>query len=243
MAETAPRIVDVPVATTASTPSGCRAKHRTSWSALAGVTDGRSWCWWTCGASTTSPGAAAAICPALAAGGTPGRDHRDPRAVAPHHRAARLPNREAGTGHPRPRGTAGVPRHHRGGPHAWQAILAGVYARYEREMPRATRPEPGDLVITSGRSCMPCLRAAHPAPLLRLRHQLVPHRSRLRHHGDERARHNIILVRDATTIECHDTVEDLWATRMTIREIETSGWSTTTGRSSHCGADGGPLAP
>jgi nicotinamidase-related amidase len=43
--------------------------------------------------------------------------------------------------------------------------------------------------------------------------------------------YNVILVRDATTgIEFHDTAEDLTATEIQIREIETKyGWSTTTG--------------
>ena len=42
--------------------------------------------------------------------------------------------------------------------------------------------------------------------------------------------YNVILVRDATTgIEFHDTVRDLTATEIQVREIETKyGWSTTT---------------
>jgi nicotinamidase-related amidase len=44
----------------------------------------------------------------------------------------------------------------------------------------------------------------------------------------DRAGYNIILVRDATTgVEFHDTVADLTATQIAIREIETKhGWST-----------------
>ena len=42
--------------------------------------------------------------------------------------------------------------------------------------------------------------------------------------------YNNILVRDATTgVEFHDSVQNLMATQMSIREIETKyGWSATT---------------
>lgn len=42
--------------------------------------------------------------------------------------------------------------------------------------------------------------------------------------------YNNILIRDATTgVEFHDTVNDLTATKISIREIETKyAWSTTT---------------
>ncbi|NLC57916.1 MAG: cysteine hydrolase [Armatimonadetes bacterium] len=140
---------------------------------------------------------------------------------------------------------------YRGGPYAPfgrnpEAILPGVYARYEREMDIAApaRPEPGDLVITSGPELHAVLKERR---ILHLFYCGFATNWCLigRDYGimamNERG-YNIILVRDATTgIECHDTVEDLWATRMTIREIETKyGWSTTTEAFvAACGADGG----
>ncbi len=58
--------------------------------------------------------------------------------------------------------------------------------------------------------------------------------------------YNVILVRDATTgVEFHDTVNDLIATGVTIREIETKyGWSTTTASfRAACGREQTPEHP
>ena len=114
-----------------------------------------------------------------------------------------------------------------------EPILPPTYKRYKTELDIAdpVKPLPGEPVI-------------HTGPQM---HKLLAEREILhliyvgfatnwcvigRDYGilamNDRG-YNIILIRDATTgVEFHDTVDDLTATAMTIREIETKyGWSTT----------------
>lgn len=114
-----------------------------------------------------------------------------------------------------------------------EPILPPTYKRYKKELDiaDAAKPIPGELVIHNGLQM----------------HEKLAERGILhliyagfatnwcvigRDYGILAMNglgYNIILVRDATTgVEFHDTVEDLTATRMTIREVETKyGWSTT----------------
>ncbi|MFH1569588.1 MAG: isochorismatase family protein, partial [Gemmatimonadota bacterium] len=112
--------------------------------------------------------------------------------------------------------------------------LPGVYARYETELKIAApaQPRPGEPIIATGQQL----------------HELLAGRGILhlfyagfatnwcvigRDYGiiamNDRG-YDIVLVRDATTgVEFHDTVDELAATAMTIREVETKyAWSTTT---------------
>ncbi|MCC6443133.1 MAG: cysteine hydrolase family protein [Armatimonadetes bacterium] len=112
-----------------------------------------------------------------------------------------------------------------------EPILKDVYARYEVEMAIAepARPEPGDLIITTGEQLHTVLTGHRILHLLYTGFAanwcLIG-----RDYGiiamNERG-YNIILVRDATTgIEFHDTAASRTATAMTVREIETKyGWS------------------
>jgi len=111
--------------------------------------------------------------------------------------------------------------------------LPAVYEWYEDALDIAepARPQPGDLVISSGPELHAVLEERR---ILHLFYAgfcanwcLVG-----RDYGivqmNERG-YNIILLRDATTgIESHDTVDQVLMTEMTIREIETKwAWSTT----------------
>ena len=112
--------------------------------------------------------------------------------------------------------------------------LREVYARYETELDIAepARPLSGEPVIATGDDLQALLEQR------RILHLLYAGFATnwcvmFRDYGIlamDRAGYNIILVRDATTgVEFHDTVADLTATRIAIREIETKhGWSTTT---------------
>lgn len=112
--------------------------------------------------------------------------------------------------------------------------LPGVYARYETELKIAepVRPVEGEFVIATGeqlhtlsteRQILHLFYAGFATNwcLIGRDYGIIP--------MNERG-YNIIVVRDATTgIEFHDTVDELTATEITIREIETKyGWSTST---------------
>ncbi len=128
---------------------------------------------------------------------------------------------------------------YRGGQHApfgrdAERILPGVYARYQTELDiaAAARPEPGDLVISTGAELHEVLaerRILHLIYAGFATNWCVLGRDYGMVAMNGRG-YNLILVRDATTgIEFHDTVDNLTATEMTIREIETKyAWSTTT---------------
>ncbi len=128
---------------------------------------------------------------------------------------------------------------YRGGKHAIygrdrEPRLDAAPARYETELkilPLA-QPEAGDVVIATGDQLHEELRSRQILHLLYAgfaTNWCVIGRDygMIAMHGRG---YNNILVRDATTgVEFHDSVQNLMATQMSIREIETKyGWSATT---------------
>ena len=121
--------------------------------------------------------------------------------------------------------------------------LPGVYERYETELKIAepARPLPGEAVIATGAQLHELLAQSR---ILHLFYAGFATNWCLvgRDYGiiamNERG-YNIVLVRDATAgIEFHDTVDQLGATEMTVREIETKyAWSTTTAAFVQAGAE------
>ena len=115
-----------------------------------------------------------------------------------------------------------------------EAILPGVYERYETELvisPLA-EPLPGEPIIHTGAQMHALLAERKILHLFYAgfaTNWCMVGRDYAIYAMNDRG-YNVILVRDATTgIEFHDTVDDLTATRMQIREIETkNGWSTDT---------------
>ncbi|MBT6145857.1 MAG: cysteine hydrolase family protein, partial [Gemmatimonadetes bacterium] len=127
---------------------------------------------------------------------------------------------------------------YRGGEHAVfgrdpEPRLDAALARYETELrisPLA-QPEAGDVVIATGEQLHEELRSRQILHLLYAgfaTNWCVIGRDygMIAMHGRG---YNNILVRDATTgVEFHDSVQNLTATKMSIREIETKyGWSAT----------------
>ncbi len=114
-----------------------------------------------------------------------------------------------------------------------ESRLTDAHARYETELKISPlmQPQSGDVIIATGDQLHQVLRSRQILHLLYAGfatnwcvigrdYGMIAMQGR---------GYNNVLVRDATTgVEFHDSVTDLTATQITIREIETKyGWSTT----------------
>ena len=111
--------------------------------------------------------------------------------------------------------------------------LQDAHARYETKLKISPlmQPQPGDVVIATGEQLHDELRSRRILHLLYAgfaTNWCVMGRDYGMIAMQGRG-YNNVLVRDATTgVEFHDSVDELTATQITIREIETKyGWSTT----------------